>query len=376
MAFDLLLRHTKKASAALIGLAIGLGFAAEAAAQTGYCEQLQADYLRADRAANRGGGGGGGGQQDVGRLQRQLADAQNDARRQGCRRILFGKPGKNCPAILARINQLQRDIGRARSGGGGLFANNNNSNSNARLERDRVRNALVRNGCQVPSSRGGGTVMASSGYRTLCVRTCDGYYFPISFSTNRSRFKIDEAVCQSMYGGEPSELFVHQNGAASDTAVSLKGEPITTATNAFAYRHFFSPSCQGQLQRGLANLGETFLERVADTRPSAPQRDRPPSDAPALLPTPMARVAPGQDPETMANIAGHFRVAPVRTPEEAEIAAADAPIRKLGPEYYYVTPIAIEAIRNPPQRGPVFSLIGTAHAGEAEEGMPGGTSVQ
>ena len=36
----------------------------------------------------------------MGKLQRQLADAQNDARRAGCRRILFGKPGKNwssCP---------------------------------------------------------------------------------------------------------------------------------------------------------------------------------------------------------------------------------------------------------------------------------------
>jgi hypothetical protein len=374
MAFDLLLRRMKKAPAVLLGLAIGFGFAAEATAQTGYCEQLRADYVRADRAASRGSGGGGA--QDVGRLQRQLADAQNDARRQGCRRILFGKPGKNCPAIMARINQLQRDISRARSSGGLFANNNNNSSSNARYERDRIRSALVRNGCDVPSSRGSGTVTASSGYRTLCVRTCDGYYFPISFSTSRSRFKIDEAVCQSMYGGVPAELFVHQNGAPSDTAVSLKGEPMDTATNAFAYRHFFSPSCQGQLQRGLANLGDTFLERVADSRPSAPQRDRPPSEAPSLLPTPMARVAPGQDPETLANIAGNFRVAPVRTPEEAEVAAASAPIRKLGPEYYYVTPTSIEAIRNPPQRGPVFSLIGTANAGEAEEGMPGGTSVQ
>ena len=369
MAFDQIIRRLNKAPAILLGLALGFGFAAEAAAQSASCRQLQAEYTRANRAVNSGGGGGG---VDVGRLQRQLADAQNDARRQGCRRILFGKPGKNCPAILARINQLQRDIGRARSGGG-LFANNNN---NARFERDRIRNALVRNGCEMPSTRGSGEAVASSGYRTLCVRTCDGYYFPISFSTSRSRFKIDEAVCQSMYGGAPAELFVHQNGAASDTAVSLKGEPLAGATNSFAYRHFFSPSCQGQLQRGLASLGETFLERVADVRTTTPQRERPPSDAPALLPTPMARVAPGQDPETLANIAGHFRVRPVWSGEEALVAAASAPIRKLGPEYYYTTPIAIEALRTPPQRGPVFSLIGSAHAGDAEEGMPGGTSVQ
>src|SRR6266540_3435428 len=31
-------------------------------------------------------------------------------------------------------------------------------------------------------------------YRTLCVRTCDGYYFPISYATNRSHFKTDAAV--------------------------------------------------------------------------------------------------------------------------------------------------------------------------------------
>lgn len=371
MAFDQLFRRLNKAPAIFLGLALGLGFAAEAAAESGYCQQLQADYQRADRAANSGGGGGKGG--DVGRLTRQLADAQNDAKRAGCRRILFGKPGKNCPAIMARINQLQRDIGRARGGGGGVFASNN---SNSRFERDRIRSALVRNGCDVPSSRGGGDNFASSGYRTLCVRTCDGYYFPISYSTSRSRFKIDEAVCQSMYGGVPAELYVHQNGGPSDSAVSLKGEPLDNATNAFAYRHFFSPSCQGQLQRGLANLGDAFLTRVADVRTTTPQRERPPSDAPSLLPTPMARVAPGQDPETLANIAGSFRVAPVRTPEEAAIAAASAPIRKLGPDYYYTTPIAIEALRNPPQRGPVFSLIGTAHASESEEGLPGGTSVQ
>jgi len=36
-------------------------------------------------------------------------------------------------------------------------------------------------------------------YRTLCVRSCDGYYFPISYATGRGRFKTDAAVCASMY---------------------------------------------------------------------------------------------------------------------------------------------------------------------------------
>ena len=33
-------------------------------------------------------------------------------------------------------------------------------------------------------------------YRTVCVRTCDGYYYPISFSTNASRFREDEMTCR------------------------------------------------------------------------------------------------------------------------------------------------------------------------------------
>ncbi len=364
MAFDHLIPRLKKAPAIALALVMVVGFAAEAAAQSAFCRQVQADYLRAGRSS--GGGGGGG---DAGKIQRQLAAAQADAKRSGCRRVLFGKPGKNCPAIMARVNQLQRDLGRARSGGGGIVANN------SRYERDRLRGILQRNGCEVPSSGGGGEY-AGSGYRTLCVRTCDGYYFPISSSTNRSRFKIDEAVCQSMYGGAPAELFTHFNGSPSDTAVSLKGEPIMASTNAFAARHFFSGSCQAQLHRGLANLGEAFLARVAEAKSNAPAKDRAPTRAPDLLPFPVVRIAPGQDPETLANLAGGFVVRTVRPPEEAAIAAASAPIRKLGPEYYYVTPIAIEGLRNPPQRGPVFSLIGSAHADEGNDDVTGGTSVQ
>jgi len=217
---------------------------------------------------------------------------------------------------------------------------------------------------------------AGWGYRTLCVRACDGYYFPVSFSTSRARFKIDEAVCKSMYGGEAANLYVHHNGSPSDTAVSLTGEPLAASTNAFAYRHFYSPSCQVQLHRGLASLGAVFQARIAAT-PSASPAEQPPSNEPiALLPTPTARPAAGLDPETMANMAGHFSVRPVRSPDAAAVAAASAPMRRLGPDYYYATPIAIDAIRDPPQRGPVFSLIGTAHAGEVDDQGGRETSVE
>ncbi len=95
------------------------------------------------------------------------------------------------------------------------------------------------------------------------------------------------------------------------------------STNAFAVRHFFAGSCQAQLHRGLANLGEAFLARVAEAKATPPNDQPDPSAEP--LPAPVVRAAPGQDPETQANLAGGFAVRPVRSPEEAAVAAASAP---------------------------------------------------
>ena len=46
--------------------------------------------------------------------------------------------------------------------------------------------------------------------RTVCVRLCDGYYFPISFSTSRERLAQDSKTCESRCGSE-GRLFVHRN---------------------------------------------------------------------------------------------------------------------------------------------------------------------
>ena len=55
MAFAPLLRRLNKAPAVLLGVILGFGVVAEAAAESAYCEQLKADYRRAAR--NSGGGG-------------------------------------------------------------------------------------------------------------------------------------------------------------------------------------------------------------------------------------------------------------------------------------------------------------------------------
>jgi hypothetical protein len=81
-------------------------------------------------------------------------------------------------------------------------------------------------------------------YRTLCVRLCDGYYFPISFSTLPNHFQRDAEVCQSKCAA-PSELYYHQNpGAGVDQAVAARtNELYTQLKTAFRYRKEYVAGC-------------------------------------------------------------------------------------------------------------------------------------
>ncbi len=84
----------------------------------------------------------------------------------------------------------------------------------------------------------------SGTYRTVCVRTCDGYFFPISFSTTRERFSADEAKCQSSCSSD-ARLYVYRNpGEEPDNMVDLSGRPYTRSKTAFLYRTAYDASCK------------------------------------------------------------------------------------------------------------------------------------
>lgn len=81
-------------------------------------------------------------------------------------------------------------------------------------------------------------------YRTVCVRLCDGYYFPVSFSTLPNHFQQDEEVCHSKCAA-PAELYYHQNpGAGMEQAVAARSnEPYTQLKQAFRYRKEYVNGC-------------------------------------------------------------------------------------------------------------------------------------
>jgi hypothetical protein len=81
-------------------------------------------------------------------------------------------------------------------------------------------------------------------YRTLCVRLCDGYYFPVSFSTLPNHFQRDAEICQSRCAA-PAELYYHQNpGGAVEQAISVATQqPYTSLKSAWRYRKEFVQGC-------------------------------------------------------------------------------------------------------------------------------------
>jgi hypothetical protein len=98
-----------------------------------------------------------------------------------------------------------------------------------------------------PRGGGGGNQFGQlpfATYRTLCVRLCDGYYFPVSFSTLPNHFQRDAEACQSQCAA-PAELYYHQNpGGAVDQMVSATAQqPYTSLKTAWRYRKEFVQGC-------------------------------------------------------------------------------------------------------------------------------------
>jgi hypothetical protein len=96
-----------------------------------------------------------------------------------------------------------------------------------------------------PSPGEGGFMSGSGAYRTVCVRTCDGFFYPISFSTNSSRFGEDEKTCQKSCPATEVLLFSHRNpGEDINQAVSTTGGQLyTSLPNAFKYRQAWDNNC-------------------------------------------------------------------------------------------------------------------------------------
>jgi len=189
----------------------------------------------------------------------------------------------------------------------------------------------------------GGTIVNPAGdgapsgtYRTVCVRTCDGYYFPISYSTVPARFAEDQRACQRQCPAAEVMLYTYRNpGEDMSQALSINGVPYTELPNAFHYRKELVPSCScrrpGQswadalkgaddsstLESGDIVVTDQNAKALSQppqprgARPIKPARVRDANASPATTPAPLDASASTAAPATTADSASSKRT--VRT---------------------------------------------------------------
>jgi hypothetical protein len=339
----------------------------QGAAVNPMCPRLEAQLATIDR-----GGGDPAKDDQIRRYQDAATKQQSEldrvtsqARRMGCDSSgffsLFSGQSAQCGPVnnqiqqmRANLDQITTSLERLRGGMGGSDRDN---------QRRSVLTALAQNNCgpqYANAARGPGNFLdnlfgggnnnnpnvsgpgadlgpQSGTFRTVCVRSCDGAYFPISFATVPGRFPDDEKTCKALCPAAEANLYAYRNpGEDINQAVSINGQPYSASPNAFRFRQEFNPSCAckaaGQTwSDALKSIDDkTAAEQQGDiivTEESAKKMARP--LAAKTAPATAKKGAPGAAANTPA------APAPEASPPAADAAGAagDKPIRSVGPTF-------------------------------------------
>ena len=84
---------------------------------------------------------------------------------------------------------------------------------------------------------------AHGGNVAVCVRTCDGGFFPVSYSAGRADPEDLALLCSALCPNTPVSVYSYSGASDIETAVSAEGEPYRAMPTAFRYRTTFDPSC-------------------------------------------------------------------------------------------------------------------------------------
>jgi len=159
--------------------------------------------------------------------------------------------------------------------------------------------------------------------RTICVRTCDGYSFPMSYGVTRSDFSRDAEACQATCPQTEMRLYYHKvpDEEAADMISADKDEPYAALPTANLYR-------QGNTSQpnGCGCLPAAEQGAVA-AKPAEPKAS--PADSPSFVVLPdQAKPAESAVPETAPLKPDAPATAAVaQTEEAAEKPAAVPPVR-------------------------------------------------
>lgn len=202
---------------------------------------------------------------DIRTAERAVRSAQEQLDRSNCYEfefLLFGKSVKRTPACQGQAQQLDASKRRLseldqqrqqiiQSGGRSLQDDlirelaRNNCGANYQQQAARSSGPFSSLWQDEDSGPGGSSFNYGATFRTVCVRLCDGAFFPVSFSTLPSSFDRDQEQCQQKCAA-PAELYYHsQNpGQGIDQAISHKTrQPYSTLRTAFRFRKEYVAGC-------------------------------------------------------------------------------------------------------------------------------------
>jgi hypothetical protein len=158
-------------------------------------------------------------------------------------------------------------------------------------------------------------------YRSVCVRTCDGFFFPVSYQTYANRLAQDATVCQSSCAA-PAELYVYRNpGQEIDQAISLNGTAYADLPAAFKYRKEYIKGCSCKADE----YNPTEIEAANQKAEATPAPGKPGKKKGAAPTAQAAAPAPQPPAQLNLDVTGSTPNAGAPTPQaEAPAPPADA----------------------------------------------------
>lgn len=264
-------------------------------ALAGICERIQAELANQPKivvdTANARKYAGAIARQNI-----QLRKAKSDQRRLGCSGgsiiVVGGVNAAACETLAAVIGKMERNLtildGKRREFAGG---------ASSQGRRNRLLAALETNGCDAEAKvmpvaatetlrtldetrtlplgtapdgserlqlRSLGGNSGHGNLRTVCVRTCDGGFFPISSGATPLDFRRDQKVCAMMCPETQTELFYQSmtNGQETEQMTStVSGRPYFELKNAFAYRTRDLSKKEGACGCNLAAYYQEMIKR-------------------------------------------------------------------------------------------------------------------
>ncbi|MBW8318570.1 MAG: DUF2865 domain-containing protein [Rhizobium sp.] len=181
------------------------------------------------------------------------------------------------------------------------------------------------------------TFAGQGSLRTLCVRTCDGAFFPISSNTSPLNFRRDAHICQQMCPDTKTELYYHsmRTAESADMVSAETGQPYRMLPTAFSYLNRPSgekPSCGCDLP------GYYRKMQAQGAQSQSPGNDK-------------AIIEIGRSASARAAPDGPPAQASTAMPQDRAYDPKSAAVRKVGPTFLPTTAGSID-LRNPALPGP------------------------